>query len=700
MKTSLLLAALMTATAVQAQVGAGYGFATGKMDAYTPTALQVIKTADQQVPKSWAYYFADGTNAAESYSAVTGKGFPIGFDVPFCGQTMKYFAVSCGGAVRLSADEEMSVMANSYFFNNDNEAYNNVVIFGQSNGCFDTQSYEIGYEVIGQSPERSLVVTFSNYGFNTRSWADAASDSLTLHIFINENGTVQFNAEGASALSQTYDWYAGLRGVGSKDVTAISGDFDQITHARSANANMSTAVADDDLFTLTVPADVVAPTAQPTDLVINKVTATNIEASFTACEADYYLVVLSEGALNATPEAKVAYAEGDVLGNGQVIKYSTDTRFSAEGLSGSTEYTVTVFASNFYGLNGPQYNVTEPLVATVATTPAKPGVLGIRDITAESFTLDVAANAAGDKVMVVYNNETHNPGNYGVRALHGDLLATYQTGDEIEGGGKVAYFGPAAEGVVLSGLEHSLDYYFLCYSYNEQYGFSCATDTVMAAAITTIELPWAYTTMPNSLYNAPTGWTTNMVVSSQMSNIGTLEHTDPSDCNLTSRSDNHVYAKIAPMHVNQTEAVLSFDMAAYTWNRFTTPQYNAYTWLDDDCLKAIIHTAEGDDEVTLLDGMSYEEPEQLMMITYNVDLSAYYDKTIEVEIVFDIEGNGVTTLMENFRASGNDPDVTGVENITVQPAANSKQFDILGRQSDSKNQGLKVMNGQLIFVGK
>lgn len=30
---------------------------------------------------------------------------------------------------------------------------------------------------------------------------------------------------------------------------------------------------------------------------------------------------------------------------------------------------------------------------------------------------------------------------------------------------------------------------------------------------------------------------------------------------------------------------------------------------------------------------------------------------------------------------------------------NGKQFDILGRQTN-KGQGLKVMNGQLIFVGK
>lgn len=696
-KLTLLLAALMTAGAVQAQIGASYGFSKDKMEAYTPGELTMVKTADQQIPKNWGYYFADGTTAAEAYSAVTGQGFEIGFDFPFGAETMKYFAVSCGGAIRFSAEEQIPVMANSYFFANDNEAYNHAIVFGSDNGAFNTENFEIGYEVIGQSPERSLVVVYKNYGFNTRSWADEASDQLDLIIKLNEDGTVQFNAQGAANLTQTYNWYAGIRGVGSKDATAISGNFDTVAHATSAKATMSTEVADDDLFTLTTPQDVVAPVAQPTDLAVSKVTASKVEASFTGCQADYYLVVLSEGALNATPEAKTAYAAGDQLGNGTVVKYSADTKFTAEALNGSTAYTITVFASNFYGLNGPQYNVVDPLVAQVATTPAKPGVLTIHDITAESFNLDVAANAAGDKVMVVYNNETHNPGNYGVRALHGDLLATYKTGDEIEGGGKVAYFGPATENVLLEGLEKGLDYYFLAYSYNNQYGFSCATDTVMAAAITTIELPWAYTTMGNSLYNAPTGWTTDINVSGHTNNLGTLVHTDPSDYDLTARNETHAAFTIAPIHVNQLEATLAFDMASYTWNRFSNPQYNFYTWLDDDQLKAIIHTANGDDEQVLLDGMTFEEPDSLHLITYTVDLANYYDQIVEVEIIFDCEGNGVSTIFENFHAEGIEPDPTGLETLEQPVATSRKQYDLMGRQTQ-KAQGLKVANGKIVFV--
>lgn len=697
-KQTLLFVAMMAAGVLQAQVGASYGFSTGTMDAYTPGERQMVKTTEQALPANWAYYFADGTVATERYSSVTGKGFAIGFDFPFCGQTMKYFAVSGGGAVRLSAEEDIPVMANTYFYSYEDEAYNNLVLFGSENGAFDNPDFQIGYEVIGQSPERQLVISFDSYGFNSRSWASEPSDFLQTLIILNEDGTIQFNAKGASELSQSYNWFAAMRGSGPKDITCVTGDFDSVVRTSQGKANMSTSVADNAVFTFETPSDVVVPATQPTDLVVTKASATELSAAFTACEADYYLVVLSEGDLNAAPEAKTAYAAGDALGNGTVVKYSSSTDFNIRDLSGSTIYTITVFASNFFGLNGPQYNVDGPLVAQVNTTPEKPGVITFHDITTQSMLLDVAANAQGDQIMVVVNDSTHNPGNYGVRAQHGPLDASYQTGDEIDGGGKVAYFGPAASDILLEGLKPGLDYYFLAYSYNEEYGFSCEPDTVKAAAITTIELPWAYTTMGNSLYDAPTGWTSNLVVSSQMSNIGTLEHTDPSEFNLTSRSDKHMYVKIAPIHVNQTEAVLSFDMAAYTWSRFTTPQYNAYSWLEDDYLKAIIHTAEGDDEVVLLEGYDYEEPEQLMMITYTVDLTNYFDQTVEVEIVFDVEGNGVTALFENFHAEGNEPDVTGVESLTAQPAA-TQQFDLMGRKT-TQAQGLKVKNGQLLFVAE
>lgn len=697
-KQTLLFAALMTAGVAQAQIAASYGFSTGKMDAYTPGARQMVKTADQKIPTNWAYYFADGTIGAENYSSVSGKGFAIGFDFPFAGQNMKYFAVGAGGSVRLSADEEMPVIAGQYLLTNNDAAYDNLVVFGNEYGCTTTQNYQIGYEVIGQAPNRQLVVSYDNYGFSTSSRGSEASDSLSLLIVLNESGTIQFNAKGASKLSKEYNWYGVVRGTGSKDIACMNGAFEGVNHASSAKAKMTTALADDAVLTFEVPQDVVAPTAQPSDLVASNVRSTQFDGTFTSCEADYYLVVISEGALNAAPQGKTAYAAGDELGNGTVVKYSADAKFTANGLKGSTDYTVTVFASNYYGLNGPQYNVTSPLVAQVSTTPEKPGVLAIHDITAESFLLDVAANAAGDQIMVIVNDSTHNPGNYGVRAQHGDLLATYKTGDDIVGGGKVAYFGPAANNVVLDGLKKSLDYYFLAYSYNEKYGFSCPTDTVMAAAMTVIELPWAYTTMQNSLYNAPTGWTTNMAVSGQQ-NAGTLVHTDPSEYELDARYENHVYVKIAPMHVNQLEAVLSFDMASYTWNRFSNPQYGAYSWLDDDVLKAIIHTAEGDDEVTILDGTSFVEPDSLMLTTYKVDLTKYYDKVIEVELVFDLEGNAVTTIMENFRAEGKDPEITGLEAISAPVAAGSKQFDLMGRES-LRAQGLKVKGGQLIFIAQ
>lgn len=696
-KVSIILAALLgSATIAQAQVAAGYGFSRYVVPAEQVAALlstndfTQILAPDATIETPFEYIFADGSIASSRWSGEEGKAFEIGFDFPFAGEVMKYFVPSTGGALKLGATEDVSAIAYNYFFTNYNDAYDNTIFFANNNGIQATTGLEIGYLLMGEAPARMLIVGFKNYELKD-------GDTVNLAIALLENGDIVCGVNGTTDLTNSYTWMAGVRGGDPNDITCIGGDFDTVIRANSANSTLSSSIIDNTALYITYPTDVVAPVTQPTGIEFTGATATSISGTFTpAVNADYSLIVVSEGALDATPEAQKTYEKGDAIGNGVVVDYTKENTFKAYDLKGTTEYTFTIFASNKYGFNGPQYNTVDPFVGTAATSPGKPGPLSIYDITKESFTLDVAADEAGDQVFVVVSDITHNPGNYGVRAYHGEISDAYKTGDEIEGGGKVAYFGPATTGFKLEGLEASKEYYFLAYSYSEQYGFSSEPDTVMAKAITIIQLPWAYTTGANSLYNVPTGWDSNLTIS-EASTYGTMEPTDQSGYELGGRYiEGKNYAKLPPMDINQAEAVFSFDFAAFTWSRFSQPPYNAYTWKEADKLYAVIHTAEGEDTVPLLDGESFEEPESLAFTTYTVDLSNYVNKTIQVEIVFDVNAYDVYVVMENFKAEGKDLPPVSLSGINTE-TTESKSFDLQGRRA-SESTGLMIKDGKVIMV--
>ncbi len=699
-KISIFFAALFAATTVaDAQVASGYGFgtttATLEQIAYFHDAtFTKVFTKTSSLETNFEYIFSDGTVGTSRWGGTTGKAFEIGFDFPFAGEVVNYFVPSVGGAIKLGKTEELEVCANGYFMTNEGTSYDNTIFVASENGTVRAATFEMGYAVAGEAPNRILLVAYKNYGLASSSWADAPTDSINFAIGLCEDGNILFGINGTSALTESYSYYAGVRGNGPKDITCVGGAFDAVSHAQSASATLSSSVADNTIFGFSYPTDVVAPTAQPTAFEVAGATASEISASFTAAEADYYLVVVSEGALDAVPEAKKSYEEGETLGNGTVVAFSPYTSFTAEGLKGSTDYTFTIFASNYFGANGPQYNTVDPLVGTASTTPGKPGALVIYDNTKESLTLDIAADEAGDQIFVVVSDTTHNPGNYGVRAYHGEISADYKTGDDIEGGGKVAYFGPAVNEFKLEGLEASKEYFFLAYSYSEKYGFSVEPDTVMAKAVTIIELPWVYASGANNLYEVPAGWESNLSVA-EASNFGTLTTTDPSGYQLyTNYTYEPVFVKVSPMYINQTEAVFSFDFAAYTWSRFTTPNYNAYTWKDEDKLYAVVHTAEATDTIALLDGASYVEPDSLGFTNYTVDLDKYFGQTVQVEVVFDVTSS-VNITMENFKAEGKDVP-TAISKVNNE-AVEGKIYDLQGRRITNAT-GLVIKDGRVFMV--
>ncbi len=120
---------------------------------------------------------------------------------------------------------------------------------------------------------------------------------------------------------------------------------------------------------VTTPTPCVAPTNQPTSLVLSNITGSSIDGSFTATTADEYLVVVSTSpTLSGNPVNGTNYNNGDALGGGTVVQSSNATTFTASGLSQTTQYYFFVFALNDSSCaGGPIYNTTNPLTGNATT---------------------------------------------------------------------------------------------------------------------------------------------------------------------------------------------------------------------------------------------------------------------------------------------------------------------------------------------
>lgn len=128
------------------------------------------------------------------------------------------------------------------------------------------------------------------------------------------------------------------------------------------------------IATAAITTPCVAPTAQPTALVLTP-TATSISGSFTAASPapTSYLVVRSlSSTLSANPSNTINYTAGQSLGGGTVIQYNTSTTFSDATLTPSTTYYYFVFAANNTAcIGGPLY-LTTNILANNATTLFQP----------------------------------------------------------------------------------------------------------------------------------------------------------------------------------------------------------------------------------------------------------------------------------------------------------------------------------------
>jgi hypothetical protein len=122
--------------------------------------------------------------------------------------------------------------------------------------------------------------------------------------------------------------------------------------------------------TLSITSSCVAPSNQPTNLLL---TGDNSSASgsFTAnSDADSYLVLMStSSSLNQLPVSNTVYAVGSSIGNATVVSNSSSQSFYKNNLSSSTTYYFFVFAmQNLSCSGGPKYKTSTPLIQSFTTS--------------------------------------------------------------------------------------------------------------------------------------------------------------------------------------------------------------------------------------------------------------------------------------------------------------------------------------------
>lgn len=480
--------------------------------------LSLYVAAHAQPVAAYDLTAATGTYEEISGGTVVAPGadsdYPVGFDFKYDNAYMNRFMVM-DGFILLGRDNvpvDAAPSDNYYVFGSDD--YSDVIGAVMMAGLESISSTEISYAVTGAAPNRVLVVQYKNIGANMDRW-DENYKPVQMQIRLHEadgrvemvfNGWYPDNSEMAIYLYMRI----GLKGTAGDVLTAGTSFSSPVARTEVAQIawNNDSYPADGLTYTFTPPADCEAPAAQPTAIAVTP-GSTSIEGSFTPeATADHYLVLLSESAtLTELPQDGTFYAEGDVLGNAQVLQYSDAATFAtADTLRGATDYTLFVFAANSACMFGPKYLTASPLTATVGTLPDAPQALAVADAQLDNVTLNAEGNAAGDDVIIAVTDEpSYNAyGQMTSGGTFGTPSGSAATGSEIEGGGRVVYRGQAKSGIAVSGLKENTVYHFAAWSVDD--GGNVSTESLSASTSTGGSLPYTPPFSMMSPYDPPVGW--------------------------------------------------------------------------------------------------------------------------------------------------------------------------------------------------
>ncbi|GEM_PF-1000635 len=205
---------------------------------------------------------------------------------------------------------------------------------------------------------------FAGSNLNFTETYNGGNHGLSIWVDLNKNGTFETTERlyNAAAIA------TGFTGAITIPPATPAGDYRMRIRAwwNNLNPDPCTSItygeAEDYKLTVLASAPCVAPTAQPTNLVLSP-SATSVAGSFTAsASANGYLVIRTTSATAPTaPSDGTTYTAGATALGGTILQSSSATTFTDPSLTGGTQYWYWVYAFNNACTGQPAYLTTNPL---------------------------------------------------------------------------------------------------------------------------------------------------------------------------------------------------------------------------------------------------------------------------------------------------------------------------------------------------
>ncbi len=660
-KLFLLFTVLCAAVAAQAQVISAYSF-EATQGTYTEITEGIVmdttglRLESALTEKAW---FPTGVVS----ETTTAAGFPIGFDFEFNDILCNQFVIGSHGYIALGRDEiSLDPTHGAYVAIRDESADNIIGVMVNSwNGMWCLETTEISYKLIGEAPNRTLVVQFKDLGLGV-GWSAEEVAKNNYQIRLNENGnTIEmvFGAFEYQEENSMYTRYA-LRGYYEDMVSLAEGEEPGMLNYYAApgdnTAPYGTETVPGTTFTFAPPAACETPVEA---IELTRFTPTSNLVTFEwnpLAEADRALFLLVKGEqLSQNPVDGVRYAEGDSIGNALVLTNTTDTIYEPWDLvlESATQYNLYMYSVNSFCTAGPKYS--EAVCKTFSTKPAGPVAINITNTTIDAITFDVEANGTNNVMVIITDIVTPNPP-YASIIDFGNPEGELHVGDPVEDKGLVVYMGGSATGIVVDELEPGTEYYLRAVSYDENYDYS--SDYVQCADATIYTLPWNLDLSNTDLGNVPVGW----------ESTGTSGYWDCSNKSGAYGDDDKqlymiAYPNVEEGHiadlttpqilVDKRDALFSFEYCMYIWGRFGNSTYDAWEANDKFVVQVSRNGGEFEDAVVLTAENNVKVDSVNQFIPIEVDLTNYMNDVIRIRIHWEcFSGSQIRCPLEDFTMDG------------------------------------------------
>ena len=667
-KLFLLFIALCALTVAQAQVVSSYTMQAtqGTYTEITDGTVMDLTGLDLTVedPLTGVAWYPHGI-VTES---TTAAGFPIGFDFTFNDMACNQFIIGANGYIALGRDEITNDPSHKQHIVSREEGADNtmgILPNNFSSGIWVNDSSEYSYKVIGEAPNRTLVVQFKNWAPNFGYDAEEVA-SMNMQIRLNETsntiefvlGELVYNSDvdrmTRIALRGYYQDLLCLRETTDEDVdpetvamidwVAVPEDYQVYLGAGMVTSGLT--------YTFTPPADCVEPSSSFTCTGANiKTNSFSMEwdwADFS--DADHVLLSLLKSGTREAPVDGVYYTAGDSLGDALVLAYTTDTIYEMPEdiqLEPSTDYFLYVYLANSFCSNGPVYN--SGWYTSFTTKPAMPESIEITNTTTNTLTFNVEANDVDEVFVIITDSIRPNPPYVNVIEFGEPIGYYYNVGDYVGGIGRVAYIGPSAENIVVEGLEAGTTYYLRAHSLNRQIGYS--SEVVETSDITIATLPWKLDLSNTNKQEIPVGWTSvgsnkQLVATAMKSGYGeeSLQFSVQIQPNTT---NGHTTELTSPyIIIDKENALFSFEYNMNTPGNWGMAGTKYDEWNEKDTFAIQVSRNGGAFEtVTLVNSTNNVKVDAItQFVPVTADLSAYLNDTIQLRFYWNCYSSGKVRL--------------------------------------------------------